>query len=482
MRSRFMIRSAAVATLAVLLSLTGCQSVKGVPAADTSPSTPSASATPRGSTTPSTSSVSPSASAVSQRASDPFEAKRVDLSVGYSVVQKTTMPCNRSDASIWTARAGSYAAFVNQYAAGVLDISTGQWLWCEPTGFGGTDGVAKVTTDSSVGRPGYTPILDADTLEAAEFDSSGEAFFMQAGDETLLVVPVTIDRPQIGSQKEAKLRGLVAFDGQGTKKWIAGLPSTSGAGSPTCSSDATRCIVQQGGGSSALVTSVDAETGELSTLAQQTNGLVDSSSRFVGSDLFLVSGRRSEAMWVDYGSDPAPDPLITDDGTPIKSDWYLSINKHLVIAADQAHSKASKIWVFDTANGSSSMVPFEYSKRDCLRVQGQLMLCMEHGSSGSIGAFNLATGEVVWEWRENDPDPDTQVPRKVPEKLYVYDDLVVADYTNAEKRYCIDPKSGLDTPFDRKQAAAFDSLRSNDYTPYGYVSTSGSTISYAHAK
>ena len=116
-------------------------------------------------------------------------------------------------------------------------------------------------------------------------------------------MPVTIDRPQIGSQKEAKLRGLLAFDGHGVKKWIAALPQTSGAGSPYCSDDATVCVVQQGSNwSQVALLEVTARTGELIVLAEGVYLNTDATQGPVGTESFVVKNGRFETLWARYES------------------------------------------------------------------------------------------------------------------------------------------------------------------------------------
>lgn len=444
------------------------------PSEKSSPSSsPSASASTRTSTS-ATASVS---------ATNPFAAKRVDLAVGFTAPQTTSMTCDGSSATLGVARAGSYAGFVNQAAAGVFDVATGRWLWCVPTGFGGADGVAAVTTDSSVGRPGYEPTLDTDTLEATEYDSQGKPFFLRSDAETLLVVPVTIDRPQIGSQKEAKLRGLLAFDGHGVKKWIAALPQTSGAGSPYCSDDATVCVVQQGSNwSQVALLEVTARTGELIVLAEGVYLNTDATQGPVGTESFVVKNGRFETLWARYESEADLQLLTNSTGKAHRTSWYVGVIDRWVVAGDEADHQANKIMLLDTTTGAKTQVPFAYSKNSCLSLPERVMVCRGQNPVASIGAFNLLTGEVLWEWQEDDPDPVTQVPRKVPRDLYVYDGLIVASYKDSEARYLIDAETGTDQPFTAKMAAAFELLITDKYNAYGSVYASSGNIEYSRAK
>ena len=138
--------------------------------------------------------------------------------------------------------------------------------------------------------------------------------------------------------------------------------------------------------------------------------------------------------------------------------------------------------LLDTTTGARTQVPFAYSKNSCLSLPERVMVCRGQNPVASIGAFNLLTGEVLWEWQEDDPDPVTQVPRKVPRDLYVYDGLIVASYKDSEARYLIDAETGTDQPFTAKMAAAFELLITDKYNAYGSVYASSRNIEYSRAK
>lgn len=483
MSSRRVMRSmVVVAAFGMLLG--GClpfrPPIEAVPSPDGQ-----ASSTATASSTAGTSSASrtptPTPAATPRAATDPFAGKRVDLKVGYAAPQKTTMPCGSGSSRMGVARAGSYVGFADQEVAGVFELAGGQWLWCAKTGFGGADGVAEVTTDSAVGRPGYQPSLDEDTLEAAEFDFNVTAFFLREADETLLVVPVTIDRPQIGSQKEAPLRGLVAFDGHGVKKWITGLPQT-GKADVFCLADATACLLDQGSGSDAVIVAPDPESGELSTLAQGGRLRRYANPGPASSELFLFTNSKSQPVWARFEADAEWHLLTSESGKTLSTNGYVGVVQHWVVMAEGPNYSPTKIRRLDTTTGASDVVPFAFDKDSCLPLADRRLLCTDDGSKPSIGVFDVSTGEVVWEWQEDDPDPVTQVPRKVPRDLYVYGDLVFAKAGNSSERYLIDAKTGADVPFDPKMAVAYELLRSDACNSYGCVEYASGRIEYAQAK
>lgn len=479
MRS-FRLTTLVVFVAAVGMVLGGCLPFRLPVEAVPSPDEPVSSATSPSSaiTTPGPSRT-PTPTPVPLVASDPFAGERVDLVLGYAAPQKTTMPCGSGGSKTIVARAGSYVGFANQEVAGVFDLASRQWLWCAATGFGGADGVVEVTTDSSVGRPGYLPSLDEDTLEASEYDPSGSAFFLRAGDETSLVVPVTIDRPQIGSQKEAPLRGLVAFDGHGVKTWIAGLPQT-GDPQVSCRQDVTACLVQQGSGLKAVIVMPDPQSGQLSTLAEGGQLHKDADPGPVGSEVFIFLSGNSQATWARYENE-ADWHVLAVGGKAVGSYWYVGTIDHWVIVGDQSESK-DRIRRIDTTTGADDIVEFGYPKQSCLPLADRRLLCTYYSSNPSIGVFDLATGQIVWEWKEDDPDPVTGVPRKVPRDLYVYGDLIFAGPTSSSERYLIDAETGADVPFDSKMTIAYELLRSNNCSSYGCVSVSGNSVEYTSVK
>lgn len=480
MHGRRVMRSMAVVA-ALGVSLAGCLPfrlpIQAVPSPDkpvSSAATPSpAAATPSRTPTPS---LTPGA----QAAIDPFAGKRVDLTVGYAAPKRTKLPCSSDSPGSYPARAGSYVGFSNDEVAGVFDLATGQWLWCVTNGFGGADGVAEVTSDSAVGRPGYQPSLDADTLEAAEYDSQGMAFFLQAGEETLLVVPVTINRPPIGSQKQAPLRGLVAFDGHGVKKWVTGLPQADAADT-FCRKDATACLLEQGSGSKAVVIAPDPASGQLTTVIQGVPLSRNANPGPAGSEVILLESTKSQPMWAGYAAEAEAHLITSDAGQVLKSYGYIGVTDHWVVLADKSKPSASKLWRLDTSTGVNAVVPFAFPKDSCLPLADRQLVCTGSGSDSSIGVFDLTSGNVIWEWREDDPDPVTQVPRKVPDSLDVYGDLIFAEPSSSE-RYLIDAKTGLDVPFDAKMTAAYELLRTDDCTSYGCVDSSSSGIEYSMVK
>lgn len=91
---------------------------------------PAASVAPSGKSSPSPSASASTRTSISATASvsatNPFAAKRVDLAVGFTAPQTTSMTCDGSSATLGVARAGSYAGFVNQAASGVFDVATGR--------------------------------------------------------------------------------------------------------------------------------------------------------------------------------------------------------------------------------------------------------------------------------------------------------------------------------------------------------------------
>lgn len=359
-------------------------------------------------------------------------------------------------------------------------------VWCAPLALGSLDGPAQVPSESPVGRPGYLPALNDDTLAAASPAGDGPIVAV-AQSRLWVLLPVEISRPQIRSQQAQNFHAFIAYDDGGAPRWLSSFAAIEDVsnGNVVFRRDQTTGAllrVVEPTSTSAAPTSdlslafLDVSAGKAGKAwVAQGSGDDAGTGQFLGGN-FITGVHRSG----DAGSTSAVAGWRSDSGAQVFTTAYAEseINfavtaGHVVttrqVAATGESATVAAVYRLDTGAVTSLRLPFPTDLDDQCRWDGRdVLVCGSgYGVVATLAALDIAGSSLRWSWKTGDPDPVTKVPRIVPSEYDVWGRYVYArDPDN--KPYLIDAQNGNDLTTPTTIVGPQD--------PYGSVETSDNAV------
>lgn len=382
---------------------------------------------------------------------------------------------------------GAYAAARRGDSLALIDRVAGTTVWCTQLGLGSLREPAEVTSDSPVGRPGYTPALNADTLAASSPAGPGP-YVVVSGTRIWVLQPLQITRPRIGSQQATNLHAFLALDDSGRPSWIASFATSDAIAADTtrfvrdASSGAlvqvvtdpnerttltVRAIDVARGTASAGWTAKNVDTGWNRDGYAVTGGVLTMITEGAGADgdTRTVRGRR-----VDTGAEVFHSATTTSrvwavvvPGQPLVGPGYA-----LVVRGQQdgyVPSATLEAYALGTGRVATVTAPVTSVdlEDDCSFNGVDLLVCAGEGrrQASTLFAVDLNRSAIAWAWATGDPDPTTRVARTVPREFTAWHENVYARNENGD-RYLLDARTGT----DRSTPTTLDEVSD----PFGSVS------------
>lgn len=373
-------------------------------------------------------------------------------------------------------RNGDYLALV--------DRATQTTAWCAPMGLGGTDRAPEVSSGSVVGRPGYAPALDAETMAAAWPGHDFPMLGVVAG-RLWVIQPIEVVRPDIQSQQARSYAALLGMDDAGTVRWLTEVPELDGLDD---AADAYYQDVLSGaiqltqswsdarGAHRLRVVPVDYSTGirgdpwvakDLLWNWREPTYLVFSGGTAVYATHRVTTSEGRHGLQMRSAQTGA---LIASLGPWPEPRKVLSLPNMLIVSQPTPAGTSEVLKAYDYADGTerSLSTAFPVDLESCASNSWSKLVCTGAvDERDGITALDVDTGKTDWTWWTGDADATTGVPRTVPSDIAAFGDYIYGTNDRGD-RYILDMATGADLGLETEIRSVENGL--------GEIEVSNSTV------